>query len=219
MRAKRGHCNAAVSLSLLVTTARRVQIRGRRAREARIIVVIAEAEIARAAQEAAHLSGRMTMIDAQWPVRSLADRARMSLAREDGPGTPARTARSGERAPCREIRGLARVCAAARCLPVCAERGSNARASGSSLDRRGLWHIDFCRKSRAGSRTGGPKIFAGQRHLAPNRHAAAQRAARATAAAIYGSDQGARARRPRRGPTTHGEAPGSRRSFTRIFGE
>src|SRR5919106_2350094 len=74
-----------LSLSLLATTARRLKIRGRRPREARIIVVIAEAEIARAAQKAAHLSGRMTMIDAQWPVRSLADRARMSLAREDGP--------------------------------------------------------------------------------------------------------------------------------------
>jgi hypothetical protein len=218
MRAKRGHCNAAVSLSLLVTTARRLQIRGRRAREARIIVVIAEAEIARAAQEAAHLSGRMTMIDAQWPVRSLADRARMSLAREDGPvllqGQPvAASARLVAKF------GILRAFAPPRVVSLFAPNAVVTRASGSSLDRRGLWHIDFCRKSRAGSRTGGPKIFAGQRHLAPNRHAAAQRAARATAAAIYGSDQGARARRPRRGPTTHGEAPGSRRSFTRIFGE
>jgi len=64
---------------------RRLEIRRGRPREARIIVVMAEPEIARAAQEAAHFAGHVTMVDAQRPVRSLADRARMSLARQDGP--------------------------------------------------------------------------------------------------------------------------------------
>ncbi len=48
-------------------------------------MVVAEAEVASAAKEAAHLAGRMTMIDAQRLGRRLADAARVSLPLQDGP--------------------------------------------------------------------------------------------------------------------------------------
>jgi len=68
-----------------VVAPRRFQICRRGPGKNGIVLVVAEAEIAVAAQEAAHLAGSVTMIDAERLARRLADAADLSLPLQHGP--------------------------------------------------------------------------------------------------------------------------------------
>ena len=101
-------------------------------------------------------------------------------------GSPARTARSGGRAPCPDSPHRSPTCGAdGRCRCACGGPGRRGGARASGIDTAGLVHTAFPSSHGARSPAGPSVMFAGQDHgRRTQRRAAAARRRRATAITV-----------------------------------